>query len=827
MDTFLQDIRYGARMLFKRPAITAVAVASLALGIGANTTIFSVIRAVFLSPIPVRDSSSLLEIYTQDTRGTSFQFAPMSYPNARDLREQNTVLDGMTTFFPFGAAFRIEGDGEAAQGVPVTVATGNYFDVLGVEAAAGRLFSFPAAEDDRLGAHAEVVLSHGLWQRRFGADPSAIGKTVMLNNFPFTVIGVAAEGFKGTQSVGDPDIVWAHMSMRQQLLPPNFAAFFEQRRPLVTQNLGRLRAGVTLQQANADFANIAKRLEEAFPEANGGRTATLVRFSQVGANQADQATNVGTLMMAVVGLVLLIACANVANLLLARAVEREKEVALRVALGASRLRLVRQLLTESVLLAIMGGIAGLFIAFWSRDLLWSFRPPFLGDNDIALHLDGAVLAFTVGVALITGVIFGLIPALQTSNPDLKSTLQEGGRRGTSGSSRQWLRSGLVVAEVALALITLIGAGLFVRSMQNAQSVDPGFEIENLFVFFVNTTSAGYDLPQAEQFFDDLLQRARVLPGVEAVALSQNFPLGGGFLRSVFPEGKQLDPEFTVLTTTNPISPDYFKALGVPLLRGRLFEDVDAAGGAWVAIANEAMAAKFWPDEEVVGQRFQFFADPGDPYYQQPVEIVGVVKDTVLNLGQPPQPVVYMPARQWPSPGWTVNVRTKGDPSAAMGTIQTVVRELDANLPVNALTTAADTLAQQLWAPRMGAGLLGLFGLLALVLSMVGIYGVMSNSVEQRAHEMGIRMALGSGRGGVIALILRQGMLLVGVGIALGSVAAVILGRSVEGLLFEVSGTDPLVLGTVALILLGAAFLAIYLPARRLTTLDPAIALRSE
>lgn len=827
MDTFAQDVRYGIRMLLKRPAVTAVAVASLALGIGANSTIFSVIRAVFLTPLPVRDSSSLVEVYTEDARGTAFQYAPISYLNARDMREQNTVLEGMATFMPIAAALRIEGDAEAAQGVQVRVVTGDYFEVLRVDTAVGRLFFWPMAEDDRLGAHPEVVLSHGLWQRRFGGEETVVGKTVMLNNFPFTVVGVTTEGFKGTASVGDPDIIWAHMSMRAQLVPPNWVGFFEQRRPLMTQNIGRLKDGVTLQQAQSEFTNIAKRLEEAFPDANGGRTATVVRYSPVGANQADQAAGVGTLMMGVVGLVLLIACVNVANLLLARAVEREKEVALRVALGASRLRLIRQLLTESVLLALMGAAAGLLIAVWGRDLLWSFRPPFLGADDVALHIDGAVMAFTLGVALLTGVVFGIIPSLQSSNPDLKSTLQQGGRRGSSGTSRGWLRSGLVVAEVALALVTLIGSGLFVRSMQNAQKVDPGFQIDNLFMFTINTAAAGYDLSQGEQFFDDLLQRTTALPGVEAAALSQNFPLGGGFLRSVFPEGKTIDPEFTVLTTVNPMSPDYFRALGVPLLRGRGFEDTDEAGGAWVAIVNEAMGAKFWPGEETLGQRFTFYGDPEDPYYQQPVEIVGVVKDTLTDLGQPPQPIVYLPYKQWPNAGWAVNVRTEGDPATAMGAVQSLVRELDPNLPVNALMTAEDTVAQQLWAPRMGAGLLGLFGLLALLLALVGIYGVMSNSVEQRVHEMGIRLALGAGRGGVIGLVVGQGMRLVLVGVGLGLLGAVALGKNVEGMLFNVNGADPLVLGGVAGILIVAALLAIYLPARRLASLHPAIALRPE
>jgi putative ABC transport system permease protein len=828
MDTLIQDIRYGVRMLLKRPTITAIAVTSLALGIGANTTIFTMIRAVFLSPIPVADSSTLVEIYTEDVRGTSFQFAPTSFMNARDMREQNTVLSGMATFMPIGGvAFRIEGDEAAAQSIPAQMVTGDYFDVLGVEAAAGRLFSYPMAEDERLGAHPEVVISHGLWERLFGGSSDAINATVMLNNYPFTLVGVAAEGFKGTQSVGNPDQIWVHVSMREQLLPPNFVRFLDQRRPLMTQNIGRLAPRVTLEQAQSEFTNIAARLAEEFPEDNEGRTATLVPFSPVNPNQRGQFAGAGTLMMAVVGLVLLIACANVANLLLARAVEREKEIALRVALGAERGRLVRQLLTESVLLALMGGLVGLIIAFWSRDLLWSFRPPFLPDNSVDLSLDGGVLLFTLGVALATGVVFGLVPSLQASSPDLKTTLQEGGRRGTSGTSKAWLRSSLVVAEIALALITLVGAGLFVRSMQNAQQIDPGFDTENLFVFFINTTTAGYDLAQSDQFFDELLQRTRAMPGVEEAALSQNFPLGGGFLRSVFPEGKTMDPDATVLTTTNPVSPGYFRTMGIPVLRGRDFDSTDDESGPWVAIVNEAMAERFWPGEQVLGQRYTFFADPGEPYYQQPIEIVGVVENKLLNLGQPAQPIVYMPYKQWMGPGWTVNVRTAGDPSAVIGAVQGLVREIDANVPVNALTTVEDNLAQQLWAPRMGAAMLSIFGLLALGLAMVGIYGVMANSVDQRVHEMGIRMALGAGRGQVVGLIVRQGMTLVGAGVAAGLIAAVALSRFVENMLFDMGAFDPVTFAVVAGGLLVIALAAIYLPARRLTRLDPAIALRTD
>ena len=538
MDTFVQDFRYGARMLLKRPGLTAIAVISLALGIGANTTIFTMIRAVFLSPIPVHEQDRLVEIFTQDARGTSFQFAPISYPNVRDYRDQNTVLSGMAAYAGFGGvAMRVDGDEAEPQNVPTTLVSGNYFPVLGVEAAAGKLIAHPVSEDDRPGARAEAVLSHSLWENRFAADPGVVNSTIILNNFPYTVVGVAAENFKGTQSVGNPEQIWVHFSMREQVLPPQFVEFMEDRRALIAAAIGRLADGVTLQQAQAEFDTIATRLEQEYPEPNEGRTAQIVAYSPVNPNQRGQFSGAGALLMGVVGLVLLIACVNVANLLLARAVEREKEIAVRVALGAKRFRLVRQLLTESVLLALAGGLVGLLVAVWSREILWSFRPPFLPDNSVDLAIDPLVLGFTVGVSLLTGVVFGLVPSLQASNPNLKVTLQEGGRRGTSGTTKLWLRSGLVVAEVALAVVTLVGAGLFVRSMQNAQQIDPGFETEQLALMFLNLDNVGYDAGQQQTFFRELIDRAEALPSVESAALSQNFPFGGGFLRSVFPGGQ--------------------------------------------------------------------------------------------------------------------------------------------------------------------------------------------------------------------------------------------------------------------------------------------------
>ncbi len=822
MDTFVQDLRYGARMLIKRPILTAIAVLSLALGIGANATIFTMIRAVFLSPIPVADSGGLVEIYTQDARGTSFQFAPTSYPNARDYREQNTVLEGMAVVLGgLPAGLRVEGDQTAPQNVPITVVSGNYFGVLGVEAAAGNLFHLSAAEDERPGAHDVAVLSYGIWQTRFAADSAVVGATVLLNNIPFTVVGVATENFKGTQSIGNPNQIWVHASMRELLLPPGFVEWFDDRRALLTTSFGRLKPGVTLEQAQADFTNIASRLESEYPEPNGGRTAQLVAFSPVNPNQRGQFAGAGTLLMGVVGLVLFIACANVANLMLARAAEREKEIAMRVALGAQRGRLIRQLLTESVLMALGGGVVGLLVALWSREILWSFRPPFLNADAIDLAIDPIVLAFTLGISLLTGLVFGLVPALQSSNPQLKETLQEGGGRGGSGRSRLWLRSGLVVAEVALSVLTLVGAGLFVRSMQNAQEINPGFETDRLAMLFLNLDNVGYDRGQQDIFFKELIDQAETLPSVEVASLSQNYPFGGGFLRSVFPEGKEVDPELRVLTTTNPVSPGYFRTLGIPMLQGRDISDLDTADSRYVAVINEAMAEKFWPGEDPLGQRFDFYGETTT------LEIVGVVADQAIQLGQGPEPIAYTAYEQWFAGGQTLNVRSTGEPEQALGAVQELIRSMEPNLLIGGPTTVRETLSQQLWAPRMGAGLLTIFGGLALLLAMIGVYGVMSNSVDRRAHEMGIRMALGAGRNRVIVMMIRQGMWLVLAGLGVGLAIAVPAGMQVQGMLFGLSGTDLPTYAVVSGALLLVAALATFLPARRLTTVDPSRALRAE
>ena len=829
MESLLQDVRYGVSMLTKRPAFTSVAVLSLALGIGANTSMFTMINAVFLNPIPVADPSELVLVFTTDTTQDTMLggLMPMSYMNYRDYSGQNTVLDGLVAFTGAGGSLMVDGE---AQSIPIQLVTGNYFDVLGVEAAHGR--TFRRDEDQTRGTHPVMVLSHGIWERQFGADPSVIGRVVTLNGMGYTVVGVGPPEFKGTFRFGDPDLVWVPLSMYAQILPPFLRTSIElvpdipesasARRALIMSVFGRLKEGVTLEQAQANLTTIARQLEQEYPNENTSRGVAITEFSPLGPDPEGQTTLAGGMLMAIVGVVLLIACVNVANLLLARAATREREISIRVALGAGRHRLVRQLLTESVLLALAGGALGLLLAYWGRDLLWNFTNPFLGDSWIDLAINPRVLAFTFGISLLTGVIFGLVPALQSSKPNLSETLHEGGRGGGGGVRQQRLRSALVVAEIALALVALIGAGLFLRSMRLTQQIDTGFEMKQLALMNINPVNTGYEPERAMQLYDELLERLAAIGGVESIALSANRPLGGGFLRTVFPEGRPEDAENRgILTITNIISPGYFETLRIPLLRGRDFTASDTEDTSKVAIINEAMKERFWPDEDPIGRRFHFFGED----FQ--IEIVGIVADAQINIMPPAPAIAHMPLKQRFQGRVVIQARTTEEPETALGNIQDTVRSIDRNLPITGVTTISENLDQALSGPRMLTSLLAIFGTVALALAMVGIYGVMSDAMNQRTHEIGIRMALGAGSSDVLGLVMRQAAVLIGIGVAVGLVAAFAVTRLLQGLLFGISATDPLTYAGVSAILMAVALIANFVPARRVLRVDPVRALRNE
>jgi predicted permease len=823
--TLKQDLRSGLRMLRKSPGFTFVAVLSLALGIGANTAIFTIINAVFLHPLPVQDLAQLVEIFTRDTKtvdaNANFQLTPTSLPNYEDYREQNNVLTGLAAV-TFILPLNWGGQAEPQQ-LQASMVSPNFFDVLGVKPYRGRFF-YPD-EGKKVGADPLVVLSYALWSRRFGSDPSVVGQTITLNATSYTIIGIAPPNFKGIVSLARPDVLWIPLSMRDYVLTGQLKNLENHRRLRWLSIVGRLKPNVTVEQARAAMKTIAFALEKEYPRDNPGRTCELYPLNQsaLGINQRAQFSLAGGVLMSVVGLVLLIACVNLANLLLAQAAKREKELTLRAALGAGRLRLVRQLLTESTLLSLVGGLAGLLIAFWGRKLLWSFRPPFLADGSIDLSFDSRVLIFTLLISLLTGFVFGIIPALKASNTDLNEVLKAGGRGGTMGWAHNRMRSLLVVSEIALALVALIGAGLFLRSMQKAQEINPGFESKNLFQYNFDLGALRYEPEHGQQFFREAVERAKSVPGVADAAISSNGIIGAGLFGTIFREGEQADPNNRgTLVSFDDVMPGYFAAARIPTISGRDFTDFDRENTKLVVIINKAMADLVWPGQEPIGKRFSVVVDP------RQYEVIGVVGTSLVNqVGEDPQPVAYFPMRQQYSPFGSLIVRTTGDPEAVMGAVRAQVNQLDRNLALTNGQTVEQLLGQRLWAARMGAALLGLFGLLALILASIGIYGVLSYSVTQRTSEIGIRMALGAQSPQVLKLVLGQGMLLAGLGVLVGILIALLITRFASTLLYGVKVWDPITYISITVLLMAVALLACYVPASRATRIDPLVALRFE
>jgi predicted permease len=823
-----QDLRSGMRMLKKSPGFTFVAILSLALGIGANTAIFTIINAVFLHPLAVQEPSQLVELFTRDTRtidaNANFPLTPTSLPNYEDYRDQNTVFSGLAAV-TFPLPLNWGGQAEPQQ-LNASLVSPNFFDVLGVKAYRGRFFY--TDEGKKIGADPIAILSYALWARRFGSDPSVIGQTISLNATSYTILGVAPPNFKGIVSLAPPDILWIPLSMRDSVVTGALKDLENHRRMRWISIVGRLKPNVTVEQARAAMKTIASALEKEYPRDNPGRTSELFPLNQsaLGINQRRQFSLAGGVLMGVVGLVLLIACVNLANLLLAQAAKREKELTLRAALGAGRFRLVRQLLTESTLLSLVGGLTGLLIAFWGRKLLWSFRPPFLPDGSLDLSFDSRVLFFTLAISLLTGFVFGIIPALKASSTDLNEVLKAGGRGGTMGWAQNRMRSLLVVSEIALALVALLGAGLFLRSMQKAQQISVGFEAKNLFEYNFDLGALRYEPEHGQQFFRDALERVKSVPGVADATISSTGILGGGtggIAATIFREGEQSDPNNRgTLVFLDHVMPGYFAALCIPTLSGRDFTDFDRETTAPVVVINKAMADLVWPGQDPLGKHFFVVVD------SRKYEVIGVVGTTIIGaVGEDPQPVAYIPMRQQYSAQASLLVRTTGNPEALQGAARAQINQLDRNLALTNGQTVGQLLAQGLWAARMGAALLGLFGLLALVLASIGIYGVLSYSVTQRTSEIGIRMALGAQSQQVLKLVLRQGMLLAAVGVLVGVAIALPITRFASTLLYGVSVWDPITYISIALLLVAVAFLACYVPARRATRIDPLVALHFE
>jgi macrolide transport system ATP-binding/permease protein len=814
----LQDLKYGLRMLVKSPGFTLVAVLSLALGIGANTAIFSLINAVLLRPLPVTDVVSLAAVSTTDQRNPGN--LPISHLNFKDLRAQNAAFTDMGAFT--FAAVNYSAGRESEQ-IPAQLVTSNYFSLLGTQPALGRGF----LPEEEAKATPVAVLSQGFWQRSLGSDPQIVGKTITLNRTPFTIVGVAPKNFSGTLLGGGPS-VWLPISMHL-VAQPGFD-WYDTRRGLFLFGFGRLKPGTTIEQARSNLRAVFANLERTFPVDNKGRSATAVPLLDARLNPNGEGPNLvvqlSSTLMVVVGIVLLIACINIANLLLARASKRRREVAIRLALGANRSRLISQLLTESVMLSILGGAAGLLIAYWTLDAIVAAKLPLPFPVDDTLALDARVLIFTAALAVLTGVLFGLAPALQASKADVVPVLKNelvpsgAGARGLLGFLS--LRQILVVLQVAASLVSLIAAGLFLRDLNHAQAIDPGFETKGVLVMDFNLGREGYTPERGGVFYDQLVERVGALPGVRGAAIAQSAPLAGGISRSIFPEGADTTTRDRILVQVNTVGLGYFQTIGIPIVHGRDFTRADTVTSPKVVVVNQTMAQQFWKGEEALGKRFKFF---GDADY---TTVIGVARDSKYNgVAEEPLPFIYQALLQDYTPAGTLHVRSAGDAASLAAPVRREVQQLDPTLSLFDVRTLEEQVGESLQPQKMNVVLLGVFGVLALLLAAIGLYGVASYSVSQRTREIGVRMALGARPSSVLALVLGHGMILVGAGLTVGLVVAYVVSSFTQALFAGVSPHDPATFIVTAAGLGAIALLATYVPARRATRIDPLIALRTD
>ena len=815
----MTDLRFALRMLIKTPGFSIVAFLAIALGLGVNTSIFGIVNTLLLQQLPIGHSAQVVQVYTNDPhlQGRS----PNGYLNFVDYARQNTVFSSMAayTFAPMGMT-----RGNETMNVLGQLVSGNYFDLLEVRPALDR--AFLPEEDTTPNGHPVAVLSHKFW-RKLGGDRGLIGATITLNGRAFTVVGVAPAGFGGIDTGIAPEI-WVPMAMHGWVRPAG-DEWFENRRALFLSVVARLKAGVAISAAEAQMKTVARQLEQAYPDVNKERSVSLLTAEQAksqglgGPGNENATQNISLLLLVAAGAILLIACANVANLLLARATTRQREMAIRLALGAGRGRVIRQLLTESILLSVIGGLGGIVLAFWLGGILISLLPATPFPVSLDPQPDLRVLTFALMLAILSGVIFGMAPALHTARWDLTQGLRERAAASGGGSISRWnLRNLLVIAQIAVSLLLLIGSALFLKAFHSAQAIDPGFRTENLAIVSIDPTLAGYDNTRAAQVARNILEQLRRDPQVRSADLGQWIPLGfGGRGRTILPEGSDENAEASrVLGNQDVITPTYFETMRIPFLRGRGFNEHDAdPNAAKVAIINETMAKKFWPGQDAVGHRFRFFR--GDSF-----EVIGIVRDVkAITLGETPNPMLYLPFGDMPDGGITIFVHTAGAPGQMVAETHRIVRSVDAHIPITYEKTITQHMAFALWPSWMGAVILGALGLLALLLASVGVYGVMAYSVSQRTRELGIRMALGAQSTQVLQLVLRQGMLLAGIGLAFGLFAAYGSTRLATIFLYGVNPSDPIVFLGVTALLAAAAFAACYFPARRVLKIDPIIALR--
>ena len=812
MESLLQDFRFAVRILLRKPVFAAIAVASLTLGIGASTAIFTLVNELFLRPLPIEDPERVMAVFTADQRAGAQN--PLSHLNWRDLREQNEAFSEVAGYDFVGASIAAGSADPTLQ--PALLVSGNYFETLGVRAFRGRFFL--PDEDATPQGHPVAVLHHGYWSDELGASVE-VGGAIRVNGQPFTVIGVAPPGFDGL-NIGFAPALWAPMAMHLTFRPDPALNWYEERRGLFVNTVARLAPGIDVQNARAHLQTIAQRLEREHPDDNQGRGLDLAPITETAVFNRDAVAAGTTMLAATVGVVLLVACANVANLLLARATERRREIAIRLAMGVTRARLVRQLVTESLVVSLAGGGLGLALAVASRRTLQNLLGNLpVGPNlDLDLGVDARVLAFALAISIATGLLFGLLPAIHASRPDLVSTIKDQSEPRFEAGRRFTARNALVVVQLALAVVALVGAGLFLRSLDAARRIDLGYDTDRLAVLGFDIGLLGLDRERGQQFFARVQERIGALPGVESAVLSQAGPLQGTLLRSVLLDGQNPEQQRTYVQVS-AVGTGYFEALGVAIEEGRAFAESDRSGSVPVVVVNRAMADRYWPGERAIGKRFRFFG-------MEPVEVVGVAETLAYNNpGEDPQPYAYLPLGQHYVTGINVLARAAGAPGPILLAAQAELRRLAPDLVLDA-TTGADALAGAVAGQRSTAALLGALGGIALTLAAIGIYGVMAYAVRRRAREIGIRMAMGAPGSSVLRMVLYEGLTLALAGVVLGVALALGLTRLLTQLLF-VSPTDPLAFaGTIGLLLL-VALAACLVPAWRAVTVSPSSVLRWE
>ena len=821
LSDLLRNVKYALRSLGRAPGFCFFAILTLALGIGASTTVFTVVNTILLHPLPASDPSHLVSVYTTDVKGQkqSGSLLPTSYLNLRDVQNRNTSLSYLGGFSPPMVLTLTENS--ASERFFGQLVTSGYFEALGLQPVKGRFFL--PGEVSTPGSASVAVLSYNAWKIRFHQDANIIGKTIDINQAPFTVVGVAPPGFLGVSAIFGPD-VWLPATMAPQVLPLPMQDILRDREKPFFQAIGRLKPGIDRSRAQANLQTIASSLHQEFPDANAGHTIsvepiTTALYSSTGGQSG--ATFVSAVLLAIVGLVLLIACSNVANLLMARAVKRQQEIAVRLAIGASRGRLFRQLITESIVLAVVGGGVGLGVGYEGCRLLWSFRPADVARNLADPKLDGTVFLFAFLLSIVTAFIFGVIPSLRASKTDLVGGLKEESHLAAPSAGSARLQKTLLGGQVALSLVSLVAASLFLRAVEHAYTIDPGFDEKHLAVFMMNPEQVGYDAVQLQAFHRDVKDRVAGLPGIEAASWASNMPFWSSPSRGVSIEGQEQKRKSEMLNTvTNTVDLDYFKVMHIPLHDGRNFTDGDRDSSLPVVIINQDLARRYWPAGDAIGKRLRL---SGDTVTRQ---IVGVAQNSnYTTLGESPQACIYLPLRQNPGASVTLYVRAARDPGSVLGEVQREIKSLAPRVEISDVRTGARFMDQILWGARIVVSMLGVFGLLALVLASVGLYGLLAYLVRGRQREIGVRMAMGASRPAILRLVLRQGMTLVCVGVAIGLGLSLLIGRAFARMLFGLSPADPVsLIGASAALILVAA-LACYLPALTASRLDPMRALR--